>query len=141
MCIQKVYIIIIYYNNRLLKENSRRVKNIRTYYLSDNDFDIHKKFEDLAYKERVSLSVIVVEAIKEYVKKHGDGNPVFTLTQFVEDEGMKATPAFFRSRETWKQYVEKLPDKDVKEHLWQSQTINSFLEKKDKHGTTNVRFL
>ncbi len=126
-----------------MKKNERRIKNIRTYYLSNEDFEIQEKLEEIAYKERVSLSIVVIDAIKEYVIKHGDGNPVFTLDQFVEDKTMKAVPAFFRSRETWKKYIDNLnyEGKELEELLWQSQTINSFLEKKSKYDSTNVRFI
>lgn len=126
-----------------MEKKKRKVKNIRTYYLSDEDFEIQEKLEDIAYKERVALSIVIVDAIKEYVIKHGDGNPVFTLDQFAEDETMKAVPAFFRTRNTWKQYIDNLDSKgkQLQELLWQSQTINSLLEKKSKYDSTNVRFI
>lgn len=48
--------------------------------------------------------------MKEYVEKHGDGNPAFTLDQF-QDPNFKICPAFFRDNTIWKDYLQKL-DKD-----------------------------
>ena len=92
----------------------RKIKNIKTYYLSDSDIVVQDKFEDLAYKERTSVSSLYRDAIQEYLQKHGDGNPVYTLDQF-NDESMKAVPAVFRNNEVWTGYYSKLDQKQYKE--------------------------
>lgn len=100
----------------------------------------HESFKDIARKERKSLKTLHKEIIQDYIKIHGDGNPAFTLDQFVEDSGMKAVPAFYRNRDDWQNYIENLSEKESQEILWQAQTINSLAEKKVNHGTTNVRY-
>ena len=91
----------------------RKIKNIKTYYLSDSDI-VQDEFEELAYKERTSVSSLYRDAIQEYLQKHGDGNPVYTLDQF-NDESMKAVPALFKPAETWTGYYSKLDQKLYKE--------------------------
>ena len=93
----------------------------------------------LAIREGKSLKDIMNEITKEYVKVHGDGNPAYTLDQFVEEPGMKAVPAFFRNRDDWQTYIEKLPEKESQELLWQAQTIKSLADKKVNYDTTQVR--
>ena len=112
-----------------MDRKKRRVKNIRSYYLSDDDFEIHEKFEDIAFRERVALSIIIVDAIKEYVKKHGDGNPVYSLDQFTESTDMKAVPAVFRDRYVWDIFLQECTPILRQEILWASQTIGSLANK------------
>ena len=49
----------------------------------------------------------MLTALQEYVEKHGDGNPAFTLDQF-QDPNFKVCPAFFRDSIIWKDYLQKL---------------------------------
>lgn len=109
----------------------RKIKNIKTYYLSDSDLDVQEKFEDLAYKERMSVSDLYRTAIQEYLQKHGDGNPVFTLDQF-NDETFKATPAVFRNADVWSKYYSTLDKKQYKEIDQQLQMILNIHNKKLK---------
>lgn len=60
-----------------MKKKERKIKNIRTYYLANEDFKLQEKIEDIASRERVNLSMVILDALKEYVVKHGDGNPVY----------------------------------------------------------------
>jgi len=138
-----IYFILLYFNKRFillyyiiiidLEKKSRRVKNIRTYYLSDDDFEMHEKLEDIAYKERVALSVIIVAAIQEYVIKHGDGNPVYSLDHFTGSLDMKAVPAVFRDRGIWDKFLQECNPTLRQEILWQSQTIGSLATKWKKY--------
>lgn len=110
---------------------------LRTFEADKESYD---DFKSLCAKENVHVGDKINEFIKEYNKIHGDGNPAYTLDQFVDNPGMKAVPAFFRNREDWQIYIENLPEKEAQELLWQSQTINSLADKKVNHGTTNVRY-
>jgi len=107
----------------------RKIKNIKTYYLSDADINFQEKFEELAYKERTSVSELYRNAVQEYLQKHGDGNPVYTLDQF-NDESMKAVPAVFRNSETWNNYYSKLNKTQYKEIDQQFQMILNIHNKK-----------
>ncbi len=71
---------------------------------------MNEKLNELKWKDKTTKNQIILTAIKEYVQKHADGNPAFTLDQFT-DSDFKACPAFFRKSEDWKAYLQKL-DKD-----------------------------
>ena len=109
----------------------RKIKNIKTYYLSDSDIQAQEDFEDLAHRERASVSELYRNAIHEYLQKHGDGNPVYTLDQF-NDESMKAVPAVFRNSEVWNGYYSKLDQKQYKEMDQQLLMILNIHNKKLK---------
>jgi len=74
----------------------------------------YTSISDLAYRERKTVSEIVREALSDYRKKHGDGNPSFTLDQF-QDSNFKACPAFFREKTIWEIYLNSLGEKEFKE--------------------------
>ena len=71
-----------------------------------NDFHL------LALKERKKLKELHKEVIEDYLKKHGDGNPQYTIDQF-DDKNFMATPAFFRDGLAWKNYLSKQDSKEL----------------------------
>ncbi len=99
-----------------------------------------QKFKDIARKERTTLKALHKKIILDYNKIHGDGNPGFTMDQFLESDIMKAVPAVFRTREDWQLYIEEIDEKSAQELLWQIQTIGALTKNKVNHGTTHVRF-
>ena len=103
--------------------------------------EIHIEVKKLAVMDKKTLKEYLKEIVLEHVKNHGDGNPGFTMDQFIEEPEMKAVPAFFRNRDDWLDYIEKLSEKDAKELLCQAQTINSMADKKVNYGsaTANVQ--
>ena len=66
-----------------------------------------EKFVKIAERERKSKSALIMELVRQYIKEHGDGNPAYSLTKWVQDSDFKVTPAFFESQPKWKQYLEK----------------------------------
>ena len=84
--------------------------------------DEYKKINEIAYRERKSVSEIAREALTDYAKKHGDGNPVFTLDQF-NNENFLATPAYHRPIETWENYLLKCSNKEWREWCNQLQNL------------------
>lgn len=97
-----------------MKKKERKIKNIRTYYLSNDDFELQEKIEDIAAKERVNISMVIIDAMKEYVVKHGDGNPVFTLDPF-QDADFQVCPAVFRSATRWGKYYSEITKETYKD--------------------------
>ncbi len=91
----------------------------------ETEEELYSSFKSLCAKENVNVGDKINELMKKYYKEHGDGNPAFTLDQFVEDSGMKAVPAFFRTIEDWDKYLYDLPSSEVKEILCQSQSIQA----------------
>ncbi len=115
------------------RKKERKIKNIRTYYLSNEDFQLQDNIDELAYRERTNLSNIILDALKEYWEKHGDGNPMYTLDQFAEHDEMKAVPAVFRDRGVWDEYLHECDPKLRQEILYQSQTIGALAKKWGKY--------
>lgn len=100
---------------------------------------LHKELKKIALREDRDMQDIIMEEITKYVKLHGDGNPVYKIEQWTDDSNMKAYPAFMRSREDWKSYIESLKsEKELKEIKGQAQSILSYTDKKLKYGNTNV---
>lgn len=85
-----------------------------TIYIPKDKPDLLEKLDELHWKERKSVNKIGIEAITEYLEKHSDGNPNFTLDQF-QDTNFKACPAFFRDTEAWRKYLQSLDKKRYKE--------------------------
>lgn len=79
-------------------------KRITTFYIED---DVYQKFKSILEKERTPYSQKVEEIMQDFIKKHGDGNPAFTLDQF-QDPDFKVCPAFFRDSKTWQNYLESI---------------------------------
>ena len=78
-------------------------------YLDEDE--IHK-FHLLALKEKKKLKQLHKEIIADYIKKHQDGNPQFTMDQFKEPDFV-ACPAFFRSLNTWDYYFKRQDSKEL----------------------------
>ena len=70
-----------------------------------------QKINELADKEGKKISELIMSILEEYVKKHSDGNPQFTIEQF-NDPDFIACPAFYRDCSTWERYISKADDKE-----------------------------
>lgn len=115
-----------------MKKKERKIKNIRTYYLANEDLDLQEKIDELAYKERITNSNIIIDALTEYLEKHGDGNPVFTLDQF-SDPNFQECPAFFRDVKIWNKYLSKVNLKRCKEISTQAEIVLNAINKSYKN--------
>ncbi len=89
------------------------------------DEEIVKELKKIAIKEDDNLKTLHKKIILEYIKQHGDGNPAFTLDQFVDNPQMKAAPAFFRTINDWDKYLYTADSKEVKEIVNQAQSISA----------------
>ena len=116
-----------------MERKERKIKNIRTYYLTNEDFELQEKIEDIAHRERVNVSNVIVDALKEYLIKHGSGNPVYSLDEFTDSFDMKSVPAVFKDRGIWDRYLKECNEKIRQEVLWQVQTIKALAEKWKKY--------
>jgi hypothetical protein len=68
--------------------------------------DIIDSFDKIAAREGKSFSELVVVVIEDYIKKHGDGNPSYSLQQWQAQPEFHATPAFGRVRMDWMKYMQ-----------------------------------
>ena len=77
-----------------------------------------EKYNDLrmqALKEHTTVKQLLSDLIDDYLKKHKDGNPQYTIDQF-EDPNFVACPAFYRDSEAWRHYLSQADAKEL-EHV------------------------
>ena len=110
---------------------------VQSFYCPDDK--LLDKVNELKWKERKSFSQICISALIEYLEKHGDGNPNFTIEQFI-DPNFKATPALFRSRGDWITYLELLNTDRVKEIEHQLGMIMDRVKMKLDHGSAKTEY-
>lgn len=60
--------------------------------------------------------------MEEYVKKHGDGNPVYNLDKF-QNPDFRITPAFGEKMANWRSFIEKCSNKEAREIMDKSEVI------------------
>jgi hypothetical protein len=89
-----------------------------------------EKFKAHCAKEGINLGEKINDFIDKELKEHGDGNPAYTIDQFVDNPEMKAVPAFFRTPEDWEKYLYDLPESELQNIIWQSQTIGARAQKR-----------
>lgn len=78
----------------------------------------YERLKDILRKERQDIQDWLQDSIDDYIKKHGDGNPMYTLDHY-QDENFLATPAYHRPLHAWESYLKKCQDKEYKE--WTNQ--------------------
>ena len=83
-------------------------------YLLNIEKEKLKELKLLAAREGTTIKSILEKQIDDYLKVHKDGNPNFTIEQFI-DPNFKACPAFFRDRNIWLTYLNSLDEKGFKE--------------------------
>jgi hypothetical protein len=55
---------------------------VQSFSYGQDDVEIMEKMEEIAKREKRSLSFLLVESAKEYVKAHGEGNETYALDEF-----------------------------------------------------------
>jgi hypothetical protein len=94
------------------------------------DPEKYEKLSSTLFRERATFTSWLDEQITEYLKKHGDGNPAYTLDQF-QDPNFKACPAFFRDTNVWKNYIQTII-KDKKQYQEFDEQLNMILNLTNK---------
>ncbi len=88
----------------------------------ETDQELYVKFKEICDRERCKIGSKLNEFIEDYVKKHGEGNPVYTLDKF-QDPNFKAVPAFMENVDKWIMHLQKSNDKDLDEIIEQLEKI------------------
>lgn len=73
----------------------------------NSEHDLIEKFKQTADREKKAYSDLFSEFMQEYIKIHGDGNPIYTLDKW-QDPDFQITPAFFRNVDAWKNHYDKM---------------------------------
>jgi len=61
----------------------RRDRQILNIYIHEEEIPLIDELDELRWKDRWSLSKIIIEAIKEYLDRHRPGNPQTPLTSYL----------------------------------------------------------
>ena len=69
------------------------------------DIELLNRFKKIAGREETSMTDLLTNFMKEYIKQHGDGNPSFELTQWIDNEDFKVVPALWSKVENWNKYL------------------------------------
>lgn len=68
--------------------------------------DVWEKFKEIARRENKPISDLMTDMFVDYVKKHGEGNPVYPLDKW-QDPNFKAIPALASDFGTWFNFIKK----------------------------------
>lgn len=70
------------------------------------------KFKENCAKEGKSMKEMFQDFMIEHNKVHGDGNPAFLITDFIDPLFM-ACPAFYRDGSAWSKYLDKASPQEL----------------------------
>lgn len=87
------------------------------------------KLKEISLREQKPIGDILNELVEEYIKVHGEGNPVYPLDKW-QDPQFKAVPAFLTGMEKWGLYFEKCTLDEIEEIRNQAYAIKSFIDKR-----------
>ena len=95
----------------------------------------------IANREGKSLSSIIMDMLRNYVKVHGDGNPVYALDKWIGNPEFKAVPATMSPKEKFIGFCQNTQDETLKDLEYQGMMIqiiaNCYLKvDKDKRKET-----
>lgn len=88
-----------------------------------------EEFSKVAERESKSFSDAMLGAMEEYVKKHGSGNPAYTVDKWIDQVDFKITPAYYELRRKWEAYAEKCNAKECEEGENQAIMIREIFQK------------
>lgn len=87
---------------------------------------IYDDFQKDCVREGVTVKEQLTKLMKEYHKKHGDGNPVYPITKWCGsgNADFKAVPALLSNDATWINYAQHANDDTLHEILEQNRRTN-----------------
>lgn len=59
----------------------------------------------ICVREGTDFQEVVKKCLEEYVKVHGEGNPVYALDKWVEEPKFKAVPALLENTNKWMDFL------------------------------------
>ena len=90
----------------------------------ETDEELYKKFKEICLREGVNVGEKLNEFLKDYIKNHGEGNPIYALDKWQEPFIM--TPAFGESMNKWRDHISKLKPNEVEEIMNKAESIKIF---------------
>ena len=98
------------------------------------DEELKHELDVLSKRERRTIKQILNDLAGKYVKEHGDGNPNFELTQWVDNSDMQATPAFMRTMDDWVHFLDNIDEKRFREIEAQGTALYNKINKRWEQG-------
>lgn len=91
--------------------------------------ELKKEIKKIALREDTTVEDIVIKQLQEYVKVHGEGNPIYALDKW-QEPNFKAVPAFLTGLEKWGSYLENCKPDEIQEIRNQAYAIKSYIDKR-----------
>ena len=73
------------------------------------------EFKSITSREGSTMKEHLETYMRDYIKKHGEGNPAYSLDKWSEDSEFKALPAFLENNDKWVKFVQNTDDETLKE--------------------------
>lgn len=89
---------------------------IKSFSYTEDKTEVIETIEKISEREKKKFSIIVMAALEEYAKSHGDGNSTYTLDQW-KDPHFKVTPAFKSDFGILNIFQDKCSDSELQEFL------------------------
>jgi hypothetical protein len=94
-----------------MKERKRNVIGTISY---PEDFEpVMQGFRIVAARERKSVSELMRDVIEQYVKVHGEGNPSYELSKWVDQPEFIGDPAVREDNRKWDRYLEQCDMREI----------------------------
>jgi len=103
-------------------------------YIGEEDLDTIKEFKKIAAREGKPTSQILKEFMRDYIKKHGEGNPNFSIEKWVKDPKFQAFPTLGEDPRKYalQDYTNKdLAELRVKTRHWDAYVKAEMLKRDD----------
>ena len=90
---------------------------IKTFSIDNSELHNYNELVKILHREghKRGFSQWLLNQIKEYVKIHKSGNPIYPITNYF-DPNFKPTPAFYSNHLTWKNWITNLHKTNEKAH-------------------------
>lgn len=107
--------------------------------IHDANTAVWAKLKEIAKRERRPVNAILNDLIVEYVKTHGDGNPNFEITKWVDNEDFKVIPSLWNTVANWDKYLNKCNGKELEDIesrllLLKDKAVTYWRQKKYPHA-------
>ena len=94
-----------------MKQGRPKEYKVRSIFTTSLEGELINKFREVCEREKKPMNEIVARFMESYIKAHGDGNPIYSLTKWVEDPFLKAFPTPWGDDvENWLGKIFEYPD-------------------------------
>lgn len=110
----------------------KKIKNIQSVYIPDEKLPIMEELDVIRWREHKSMSDMMIEAAKEYVERHKEGNNQMRL----DSDELAAIPQFHAHVDKIRTHLNKRLDNEKDEYKFKIQEWNGIF--KERFGESAV---